>query len=460
VRIAVVGGGIAGLGAAWELRDLASVTVFEPGPLGGKLQTDEFLGHPVDTGPDAFISRVPEGVELCRELGLAGDLVSPAATKALLWWQGGLRPLPDGLVLGAPRRLGPVVRSGLLTPAGMARAALDLVRPRGRWAGDVAVRDLVASRFGSEVADRLVDPLLGGIHAGATSELSAEATAPQLLRAARDSRSLLLGLRRLAAADTDNGGALFLAPREGMRTLADRLVSALKDSGVAFEPTAAVELHRRPDGRVGINPATEPFDGAVLAVPAAVAADLLDVDGCADVADGLRAITTASVVLVTLAYPADGLAIPADASGFLVPRGEGRLMTACSFGSNKWPHWSDPSTTILRVSAGRAGDDRPFQLDDPKLVERVEQELAQALGRSASPIAWRVNRWPASFPQFTVNHLERVGKIEAALRRALPSVTLAGASYRGSGIPACIASGRGAARELHARVQGGQALAG
>ncbi|HSS11956.1 MAG TPA: FAD-dependent oxidoreductase, partial [Acidimicrobiales bacterium] len=199
---------------------------------------------------------------------------------------------------------------------------------------------------------------------------------------------------------------------------------------------------------------TEPFDGVVLAVPGRAAADLLDSPGCAEAAAGLKAIQTASVVLATLAYPAGELAIPGDASGFLVPRGEGRLMTACSFGSNKWPHWSEPTIAILRVSAGRAGDDRPSALDDESLVERLQQEVASALGTTAAPTAWRVNRWPGSFPQYTVNHLERVAAIEASLGRALPQVVLAGASYRGSGIPACIASGRRAAASLLARSGG------
>jgi len=458
-KVAVVGGGIAGLAAAWELCGRADVTVFEPGRLGGKLRTEEFLGHPVDTGPDAFIARVPEGLELCRELGLGGDLVAPAATKALLWWKGRLRGLPEGLVLGAPQRLGPMIRSGLLSAGGLARAGFDLVAPPTRRDGDVPVRELVAARFGTEVADRLVDPLLGGIHAGTTAELSAEATAPQLLTAARSSRSLLLGLRRIAGASAD--GPLFLAPREGMQALSDRLVTALQEQGVGFEVVTVTGLRSLTGGQLVVEPATDTFDGVILAVPAASAAEVLDANGqAARAAAGLRTIQTASVVVTTLGYRADQLAVPEGASGFLVPKVEERLLTACSFGSNKWPHWSERDTTVLRASAGRAHDDRPFQLDDASLVERVREEIAEALGSTASPTAWRVHRWPGSFPQYTVDHLKRVATIEAALGQVLPRVTLAGASYRGSGIPACIASGRRAGRELQARLQDGEALAG
>jgi oxygen-dependent protoporphyrinogen oxidase len=219
-------------------------------------------------------------------------------------------------------------------------------------------------------------------------------------------------------------------------------------------------LRSLPGGQLAVEPTTDTFDGVVLAVPAAGAAEVLDANGqAAPAAAGLRTIRTASVVVTTLAYRADQVAVPAGASGFLVPKEEGRLLTACSFGSNKWPHWSDRDTAVLRASAGRAHDDRPFQLDDTSLVERVQEEIAQAVGATASPTAWRVHRWPGSFPQYTVDHLKRVATIEAALRQTLPRVTLAGASYRGSGIPACIASGRRAGRELQARLQDGEALA-
>ncbi|HLY82471.1 MAG TPA: protoporphyrinogen oxidase [Acidimicrobiales bacterium] len=432
----MVGGGIAGLAAAWELRDRADVTVFEPARLGGKLQTETFLGHLVDMGADAFIARVPEALALCEELGIDGDLVAPSATKALLWAGGRLRPLPDGLVLGVPGRLGPLLRSGILTPAGIVRASLDLVLPRTEWPDDLAVADLVAARFGRQVADRLVDPLLGGIHAGRTDRLSVEATAPQLATAARRSRSLLLGLRR---SPSPAPGPVFLAPRLGMQALVDRLVAALAEVGVGFVREEVVSLDDENGGLVRLEPGGA-FDRVVLAVPAATAAKLIKAVS-PEAAAGLGDIRTASVALATLAYPA-GLPIPQDASGFLVPRGEGRLMTACSFGSRKWPHWSDPDTDVLRVSAGRAGDDRPFELDDERLVERLDVEVSEALHTTASPSAWRVSRWPGAFPQYAVGHLRHVATIDAALRRAAPHLALAGASYRGSGIPACIASGR------------------
>jgi oxygen-dependent protoporphyrinogen oxidase len=346
-------------------------------------------------------------------------------------------------VLGAPGRLAPLLHAGVLSPAGIARAGLDLVLPRDRWPADVSVGEIVGRRFGREVVERLVDPLLGGIHAGRVDDLSAESTAPQLAKVARASRSLLLGLRAAAAAPA---GPVFLAPAGGMEVLVDRLVARLRAHGVSFRADRVETLRGEKGGRVVAEPVGA-FDRAVVAVPAAVAAGLLKA-ACPDAAEGLAAIVSASVVLVTLAYPAADVDVPAQVSGFLVPAPEGRLMTACSFGSRKWPHWSDPGTEVLRVSAGRAGDDRAVHLDDGEVAERLHGELVAALGVRAPPTAWRVSRWPGSFPQYQVGHGDRVGAVEAALAASLPGVALAGASYRGSGIPACIGSGRRAAASM------------
>jgi oxygen-dependent protoporphyrinogen oxidase len=452
LRVAVVGSGIAGLAAAWELTcgpQPADVTVFEPGPLGGRIQTETFLGHRVDTGADAFIARVPDGVGLATELGIEEELIAPAARRALILVGGRLRPLPDGLVLGAPARLRPLLRSGIISPAGVLRAALDLVLPPTTWPEDPSVARVVGRRFGSQVAERLVDPLVGGIHAGGTEHLSAESTAPQLARAARSHRSLLLGLRALPSPPD---GPLFLAPRAGMGRLVDRLVEALGQRGVRFETLAVSRIIGEKGGAVMVEPFGA-FDAAVVATPAGVATDLV-LDSAPDASDELRGIRSASVVLATFAYRRSEIAVPDGTSGILVAAGEGRLMTACSFGSAKWPHWSDRDTMVLRVSAGRAGDERALQLPDDDLVDQLQRDVAGALGTTASPFHWRVSRWREAFPQYEVGHRTRVERIEAALRRDLPGVALAGASLRGSGIPACIASGRQAARSLRGRGSG------
>lgn len=446
MKVAVIGAGIAGLAAAWELRQAAGVTVFDPDPAGGRIRTAPFRGLPVDEGPDAFLTRVPEAVSLCRELGIDGELVAPVAGRTMLWYRDRLRPLPEGLVLGVPRQLGPLAASGILSPVGLGRAALDLVLPRRRAPRGLTVRDLVADRFGSQVADRLVDPLVGGIHAGSTADLAAAEVVPQLVAAAERSRSLLLGLRQ--AAPSGPAGPVFLAPRGGMARLVEALVEQLRGAGAEFVTQAARSVRRERDGRLRVGPGGEVFDAVVIATPAATAAALV-ADGAAA---GLASIPRASVALVTMAV--SGVDVPEGVNGFLVPAGEGRLMTACSFASSKWPHWAAPGETVLRVSAGRYRGPSPLSLDDETLASRLAGEVAAALGRRLSVSEWRVSRWPDAFPQYRPGHRDLVARAEADLRRNLPRVALAGASYQGSGIPACIASGRRAARQAAAAVGG------
>ena len=439
--IAVVGGGIAGLAAAWELRGDAPVTVFEPGALGGKIRTTDFDGQPVDEGPDAFLTRVPAAVELCAELGLSAELVAPAAGRTLLWVNGRCRPLPEGLVLGVPKRLVPIAASGLLSPRGMIRAAGDLILPVSPSPGDVSVGDLIGRRFGAEVAHRLVEPLVGGIHAAPIDELSSAAVVPQLLSAARRSRSLLRALKAQAAGP-GAGGPMFLTPRAGLGRLVERLTEGLAQAGVAIEQRSVSRVEPISEGGVIID--GEPFDGAILAVGANEAARLLG-----PLAPGDLNATTTSVALVTMAFAEADLPVPEGINGILVPPGEGRLMTALSFGSNKWPQWAQPGRVVVRVSSGRHGDQRSASMDDEALVAALARELGEALGvPGAAPSAWRVSRWSNAFPLYRVGHLERVAAATSALAASAPGITLAGGSYHGAGLPACIASGRRAARSL------------
>lgn len=421
MKVAVVGGGITGLVAAYEAASRgASVELYEAGPrLGGKLLTSAFCGRLVDEGPDAFLARVPHAVALCRELGLGDELVAPAAGRAYVWTRGALRPLPEGLVLGVPTDLAAVARSGILSGRGLARASLDLVLPRSRFGDDPSVAEVVTARFGREASERLVEPLVGGIHAGRTDQLSVASVAPQLAGAVAKSRSLLLGLRGVTPS---LDGPVFLAPRGGMQQLVDRLVERVHELGV--------------DVRLNSPLSTLPVaDRVVLAVPAPVAGRLL---GSAP----LLEIAHASVVLVTLAY--SDVDLP-EGSGFLVPRVDGWLMTACSFGSQKWPHWGGPGTAVLRLSAGRAGDNRAMAMSDAEVVAALRAELAESIGVRAEPVEVRVSRWVDGFPQYAPGHAARVAAIRAALARDLPHVRIAGSPVDGVGIPACIASARTAA---------------
>ncbi|MEY2430467.1 MAG: protoporphyrinogen/coproporphyrinogen oxidase [Acidimicrobiaceae bacterium] len=435
-RIAVVGGGITGLAAAYELRARvpeAEIVVFEATDrLGGKVATTTFAGRAIDEGADAFLARVPWGLELCRELGIETELVSPAQQSAYVWFDGALRRLPSGLVLGVPTDLDAVAASGIVREQIVVRPAATPLAPDD----DIAVGALVRAQLGDAVFERLVDPLLGGINAGDGDRLSLRAAAPQLAAAAERDRDLVAALRGQPPAAP---GPVFYAPVGGMGAIIDALVESLTSSGVELRRGTPVD-----------DLATLDAEKIVVAVPAYRAADL--VRGAAPAAASLLDnIAYASVVLVTMAYPAASVTRPLDASGFLVPRTEGLLMTATSWSSSKWAHLSSEASTIVRVSTGRFGDDRATKLDDDALVDALIDEVRATSALEGEPIDVRVNRWSKSFPQYEPGHLDRVSAIERDLATALPHVAVAGAALRGIGVPACIRQGREAARQVLAR---------
>jgi oxygen-dependent protoporphyrinogen oxidase len=479
--VAVVGAGIAGLAAAWELSggaagpgpDSPDVVLLEAGSRpGGRLEAGPLEGRLVDWAADGFLARRPEATELCREVGLEGSLRPVGAQGASVFARGRPRPLPPGLVLGVPTRWRPLARSGVLGARGSLRALRDVVAPRPdvrRPLGDRAVGPMVAHKLGQRVVDVLVDPMLGGIHAGAVADMSAAATFPLLLAVAQRRggfmRSLRGALRRggspglgLPAAGTASpspapDGPAFYALEGGMPALVEALRSALEARGVRLRTGCPVQTL----GREGPAPwtvhtggAPVPADAVVLALPAGPAADLLAPHD-AEASTLLRGIEYASVAVVSLAYPPD--AVPPDlyGTGLLVPRGtalpglEGPArVTAVTYLSRKWPHLADDGRVLLRASVGRAGEEEALALGDDDLVARVTEELGLLVGTTGAPRAAAVHRAGAALPQYKVHHLLRVAGIEAAVRR-LPPLAVAGAAYRGVGIPACVASGRAAA---------------
>ena len=423
-RVTVVGAGITGLATAWFLRDAGvPVTVLEAlDRVGGKVRTEIFGDEPLDVGPDTFLGRVPWAADLCRRLGLDDDLVAPATTRAWLWSRGRLRPLPDGLALGVPLKPLALARSGVVGPAGLARAGLDVVLPRSPLTDDPSVADVIGGRLGREVLDRLVDPLIGGINAGRSDRLSLAAVAPDLAAAARRHRSLILGLRADRQAAPPPDAPLFLGLRGGLQRLTDRLAQDL-------------------DVRTGTEITALPSGVVVLAVPAPAAAKLV-AERSPAAADELDGIRYASVAVATLAYRRGDVGHALDGSGFLVPRVDGRLLTACTWFSSKWPEVARNGRVLLRCSTGRDGDDRALELDDAELVRRLHAEAAEALGLRAPPFECVVVRWPAAFPQYDTGHLARIERIEQALARHLRNVVVTGAAYRGVGIASCVRQAR------------------
>ncbi len=439
-RIAVIGGGITGLAAAHAaIEGGAQVTVFEAESRpGGAIRTTPFAGHPaIDEGADAFLARVPWAVDLARKVSLGDSLTSPAVGKAAVWWRG-LHDIPDGSLLGLPTSLVGLARTSLLSRRGKLRAATEAVRRRYDPGTDDSIGAYVRSRFGDEVHERLVDPLVGSIYAADTDDCSLAAVA-QLADLAMRSRSVLLAARRRAPAAP---GPVFYAPTGGVGALVDAVATAVVARGGNVRCNAATSELAVDGGRWRVD--GEVFDGVVVACPARAAAVLLTTIQ-PSVASTLAAIPTAGVALLTLAIPTSRWPERLrDLSGYLVPKPQQRLVTAASFGSQKWAHWAIPGRVILRVSLGRDGLPA-LHLSDDELLADVLDELHLHLGIDAQPAAVRVSRWPNAFPQYRPHH---DATIAAAQKLLPPGIALAGASYHGIGIAACIRSGQGAAAML------------
>lgn len=453
--VLVVGGGIAGLATAVALADEPGVEVelWESAPrLGGKIATSPFAGiDAVDEGGDAFLVRQPHAMALAHKVGLGDDAMTAPAPASATVWHGGLHRLPAGIVLGVPTDVKAFAASRLLSWRGKARAGLEPFLPRTD--ADDSIGKLVRGRFGDEVHERLVDALVGSIYAADTDRFSLAAV-PQLAELAKQHRSLLLGARasKKKMPPPPPAGSkpapVFGAPLGGIGALVDAAAAYVAERGGVLRTGRAASTVT-PDGS-GWRVDDERFDAVVFASPAAATARLLG--GTApEAARGLGAVEYADVLMVRLAIP--GGAWPerlAGLSGYLVPKGEQRTVTAASFGSQKWAHWRPADgSQIVRISMGRDG--LPVDhLDDADALQRAVDEFGTHIGAEVQPTATSIHRWTAAFPQYRPHHFEHV----AAVERGLPAgIALAGASYRGIGIPACVADGQRAAAAVVAHLR-------
>jgi len=451
-RVAVIGGGLTGLAAAWHLRDDAEVVVYEADRrAGGQIRTIELADGPLDVGADAVLARQPAGPALLAALGFTdADLVHPATSRVHLWVDGRLRPLPERTVFGVPTDLRALAASRVLSPADVAFVASEPARPRRQVAGDRSVADLVGERFGQRVVTRLVEPLLGGVYAGSAERLSAQATLPPVWAAA-EHRSLLRGLSAHRARTAADDRPVFVTVRGGLGRLVERLAVALGSQLRTASPVRAVAPH---EGGVTLHldDRTEVFDAVVLAVPAAVAAQLL-APGWRAVARELAGIRAASVGVVALAYDrAAARDVPAG-SGVLVPRDQGRLTKAVTIGAGKWPHLAERERFVLRASVGRIDDHRALALDDDRLVEQVDAEVRRCLGLRAPARERVVVRWPHALPQYDVGHHARADRIRHLLEQGPPGVHLAGACLDGVGLAARAADAARVAEDVRHRLR-------
>ena len=462
-HVVVIGGGITGLVAAYRLlhptdpshRPTRVTLVESSSNVGGKIRTSPFAGFSgIDEGPDSYLARVPAAGRLVRELGLGDELTNPTASHAAIM-HGRLHPIPDGLMMGVPTGAMSLARSGLLTWRAKIRAGMEPILPSSGDHRD-SVGNFVRQRFGRQVHELLVDPLVGGIYAADTNTFSL-ATVPQLADLAAG-RSVLLTARRRRRTNPPSSDPIFETPRAGLSALTETLRARITGAGGTVNvDTSVIRVSR--DGsayRVETsNGSTIDADAIVIASPAATTAPIV-AELSDDVARVLATTEHASVVMVTLRATGPDLTRFAGMSGYLVPKPDQNRVTAVSFGSNKWAHWKPhDDSMIMRVSLGRDGartDDLLHEWSDERLVEQVIDEVRSHTGVVFEPHEHRVTRWEASFPQYRPGHLERITHVESVLERDAPGVRLAGASIRGIGIAACITQAESAATAIRAHI--------
>jgi oxygen-dependent protoporphyrinogen oxidase len=421
-RVAVVGGGVAGLATAFHLlRAGADPVVFERDAVPGGIvappvEVGDLLLEP---GPDSLAARKPWGVDLCRGLGLT--MVPPGASGAFLWTETGLVPYLTGTAFGIPGDVGDVLRWPGLSGRGRTRALADLVKPKRRDGVEETLGALFRRRLGDQATDRAVAPLLAGLHAGDVDRLSAAATFPELLAWERTQGSLIRGAQAAQrSARRGDAGPLFLRPAGGMREMIDALTDALGDRVRTREEVTHVGTHE-----VGLAGSSEPADAVVLACGAPAAASLLG-----DAAPGdLSSIRSVSTGVVFLVYPSGTADALPDGTGFVVPRGAAP-MTAATFISRKWPDERFGDRAIVRCYVGGDGDEDVLDASERDIVEACAVHLS-ALLELPEPAASRVHRWWRAMPQYELGHLDRVRRIREALA---PSIFLVGSAFDGVGV--------------------------
>ncbi len=448
-RVVILGGGIAGLSAAWEChRQGLRATVLEAeSRAGGVIRTDREGPFVLDTGPDSFLISKPGAIALCRELGIDGQLISMKTPRdAWVLREGRLHALPEGGAFGIPTRVAPLLRSTLLSPAGKLRVAIEPVVPCRRAREDESVGAFFRRRFGHQLTNHIAQPLLGGIHVGDIDRLSAEAVVPQLAAAERAGRSVLLTLRSQRRSVVDGGP--FRSFPGGMETLVEALLAQLPPDTVRLGCPATALRRDAETWRIGTMGADElAADIVLLAAPAAVVANWLQTvdQTAAHLSGNITSVSSAGILAV---YRDDQVATPLRGSGYVAtPQPGAEPLLATSWLTGKWAGRAPAGYTILRGFVGGAFDQSALARPDAALVDDAHRSWSARFGISGTPALARVVRWERASPQHEVGHGARVRQLDGRLA-ALPGIAVAGSGFRAVGIPDVVADARHAIRTL------------
>jgi oxygen-dependent protoporphyrinogen oxidase len=470
-RIAIIGGGISGLAAAYILEKKRQsgtpigYILFESSPrFGGVIRTEQIEGCVVEGGPDSFLTEKPWATELCNKIELSGQLIgsNDSERKTYILAKGKLVEIPDGLMFMVPTKIMPTVRSPLFSLRTKIRMAAEWFHPRRQATEDETVADLVRRHYGAEVVELLADPLLSGVYGGEASQLSVRAVLPRF--ADMESKHGSLGRAVLAARKDQNKDQkviaaqnapprpLFTSLKKGMQQMIDALLARLDEK--ALQRNSPVQSVIRQDNgwTVCAGYQTDHFDAVIIAIPTYGAASLLEGTD-PDLSRDLSEIRYSSSVTVALGYDEKVRRLLPPGFGFLVPRSAGRRTLAATFVHNKFPHRAPENRALIRCFLGGARDEQILESNEREILQIVRDELRQILGRAldAEPRFARVYKWKSAMAQYSVGHLERVQRIES-LRQNLPGLALAGNGYSGIGIPDCVRSGTEAASKILAEM--------
>ena len=458
IRIAIIGGGISGLAAAFTLEEhrragTVEYTLYESSPrLGGVLRTESIQGCIVEAGPDSFITEKPWATDLCRALGLSDQLIgsNDADRKTYIFVRGRLIPMPDGLMFMVPTKILPTGLSPLFSWSTKLRMAQEILHPPRAADGDESVASLVKRHYGTEMVDRLADPLLSGVYGGEAASLSVRAVLPRFAEMERThgslGRAMLAARKKMPRPANQPAPPLFTSLKNGMQQLVETLVPRLNQTSLlANTPVQTIQ----PEGggwTVTASLKSNHYDSVILAVPALAAAQLLAI--CSpELSAELAAIAYSSSITVGLGYNRDVRQSLPPGFGFLVPRSEGKRLLAATFIHNKFPHRAPDDRALLRCFFAGPNAENIWQLSDDAIIAIVRNELQQILRLRATPPFARVYKWKSAMAQYGVGHLERLDRIKH-LRQRLPGLALAGNGYRGIGVPDCIRSGGDAVKQI------------
>ena len=462
-RIAIVGGGISGLSAAYTLEEKrqsgtpVEYVLFESSlRLGGVLVTDHVEGCIVEAGPDSFLTEKPWAADLCRKIGLGDQLIgsNDSERKTYILAKGKLVVMPDGLMFMVPTKIMPTVFSPLFSVRTKMRMAAEWFHPPHKASADETVAQMVERHYGSEMVDLLADPLLSGVYGGEASQLSVRAVLPRFadMESKHGSlgRAMLSARRKMGAAAKAPPKPLFSSLKDGMQQMVDALVARLDADSLKTSVPVQSVIRQDNGWTVCAGYQTDHFDAVIIATPGQAASFVLEAAD-ANLSHELSEIKYSSSVTVTLGYDEKVRRTLPPGFGFLVPRSEGHRMLAATFVHNKFPHRAPDNRALVRCFLGGARDEQVLQVSEKEILEIVRAELQKIIGLNVDPLFARVYKWKAAMAQYSVGHLERLQRIET-LRQKLQNLALAGNGYNGIGVPDCVRSGAEAAGTILAEM--------